>query len=406
MPDARLAAADTAVSVFWVFLKLGLTAFGGPVAHLAFFRAELVQRRQWLSEAAYAQLVALCHLLPGPASSQVGMALGLQRAGWRGMVTAWLGFTLPSALALALLGVGWVHWGHAAPSGLLQGLKIAAAAVVLIAVRSMAITLCPDTPRRIILAISLGMCWIWPGLLGQLSALILGGALGLWWLRMPVSASDAATSTSHSRTAHTRGGWFVLALGLALLALPVVSHVFPGPASQLLDTMMRTGSLVFGGGHVVLPLLQSEWVHTQRIDADTFMAGYAAAQAVPGPLFTFAAFVGAVLVTDASGWGAMAYAMLAVVAIFAPSFALIVGVWPYWQTVQHSPRLQLALLGVNAAVVGLLGAVLLNTLLPSALTNARDFVVCLLAVAALLSWRLPPWLVVAGCGLVGAGLLN
>ena len=398
---------SSAASVFWVFLKLGLTSFGGPVAHLAYFRTELVQRRQWMSEAAYAQLVALCQFLPGPASSQVGMAMGLQRAGLPGMAAAWLGFTLPSALALALLGVGLVHVGSGVPSGVLQGLKIAAVAVVFHAVWGMAQQLCPDRARKLVLLLGLAMSLAVSGFVGQLGVLLMGGLWGWWWLgrhgsRGSASAVDSTPAPNSAPTISRPLALSCLAVLVGLLlCLPLWAQHSAQPLLQVVDTFFRTGALVFGGGHVVLPLLQAELVQPGWVDANTFVAGYGATQAVPGPLFTFAAFLGSVMPAAPSLLSSLAYAAVAVLAIFAPSFLLVVGVWPFWQQVQQHQSVQHALQGINAAVVGLLAAVLIQPMALGTLHNPQDMLLCLAAIVALKSWRWAPWLVVAACASLG-----
>lgn len=404
---------STAAPVFWVFLKLGVTAFGGPVAHLAFFRAELVQRRQWMTEAAYAQLVALCQFLPGPASSQVGMAMGLHRAGLPGMAAAWLGFTLPSAVALAMLGVGWAHFGNDVPPGLLQGLKIAAVAVVFQAVWGMTQQLCPDPARKGVLLVGLSLSLLSPGLVGQLGMLLLGALWGWWWFGRSSQLGTATSQVSMQATAPAANSvsrklaMLCLLILLALLiCLPLWSMNHPHPLAILVDSFFRIGALVFGGGHVVLPLLQAEWVQPGLIDTDTFVAGYGATQAVPGPLFSFTAFLGSVLAQSSSVTTSFTYAAVAVLAVFAPSFLLVIGVWPFWQSLQHYPSVQHALQGVNAAVVGLLAAVLVNPMGLDTLHHPYDMLLCFAAIVALHSWRWAPWAVVGACALLGGLLLT
>lgn len=400
----------SSASVFWVFLKLGLTSFGGPVAHLAYFRAELVQRRKWMSEAAYAQLVALCQFLPGPASSQVGMAMGLQRAGLSGMVAAWLGFTLPSALALATLGVGLVQWANGIPSGLLQGLKIAAVAVVFHAVWGMAQQLCPDRARKLVLLVGLAVSLAVPGLAGQLGVLLASGLWGWWWGRhsakdLPAAHVPIEEATGPAIPRQLAVGC-LLALVSLLLLLPVVAQHSTHTLMSLLDTFFRAGALVFGGGHVVLPLLQAELVQSGWVEANTFVAGYGATQAVPGPLFTFAAFLGSVMPDVPSTAASFGYATVAVLAIFAPSFLLVIGVWPFWQQLQHRQAVRHALQGVNAAVVGLLAAVFIQPMALGTLHNPQDMLLCLAAVVALQTWRWSPWVVVASSVVLGVLLLD
>lgn len=382
-------------AVFLVFLRLGLTSFGGPVAHLGYFREELVVRRRWLGERSYADLVALCQFLPGPASSQVGMALGLARAGYRGALAAWLGFTLPSAVALVLFALGLAHWGDAVPAGLLHGLKVVAVAVVAQAVWGMARSLCPDAPRISLMAAAACAVLWWPSAWAQVGAIALGALVGLAALAPGQGGVHEQLPISVGR----RAGMAWLALFVALLlGLPWAAAVFPHATLAVADAFYRAGSLVFGGGHVVLPLLQAELVPTGWVDQDTFLAGYGAAQAVPGPLFTFAAFLGASLQTGPQGvWGAV----VCLLAIFAPSFLLVAGALPFWEGLRAQPRMQAALAGINAAVVGLLVAALYQPVWTSAIHIPQDFALALLAGAALMAWKLPPWLVVAASA--GAG---
>lgn len=383
--------------VFLIFLKLGLTSFGGPIAHLAYFRTEFVERRAWLSERAYADLVALCQFLPGPASSQVGMGLGLSRAGYAGAAAAWLGFTLPSALALTLLALGLTQAGAATPEGLLQGLKLAAVAVVAQALWGMFRQLCPDNARISLMAASCCLALWAPHATAQVGIIVWGGLMGWWLVRPTLPHANDALAVPVGRRA---GAAWLLLFAALLLALPVAAH-YGGEVWQVIDTFYRVGALVFGGGHVVLPLLQAELVPTGWIDAETFLAGYGATQAVPGPLFTFAAFLGASLDIGPGGW---AGAALALGAVFLPSFLLVAGTLPFWQSLRQRPAMQAALAGVNAAVVGLLLAALYSPMWRSAVQQAPDFGLALVALVALMAWKLPPWLVVLLCGLGGWGL--
>ena len=387
--------ASSAWSVFLVFLRLGLTSFGGPIAHLAYFRDEFVTRRRWLSERSYADLVALCQFLPGPASSQVGIALGLSRSGYAGAIAAWAGFTLPSALAMMLFGLGLASYGDAILPGALHGLKVVAVAVVAQAVWGMACKLCPDGLRVSIMAIAACVVLRVPSAWGQVGTLAAAGIAGLL-LCQP--AQDSAPDALPMRVSR-RAGVIWLALFFVLLAgLPVLARMMPGQTLALVDAFFRAGSLVFGGGHVVLPLLQAEVVPSGWVSNEAFLAGYGAAQAVPGPLFTFAAFLGASMGTQPSGWLG---GMTAVLAIFAPSFLLVAGVWPFWQRLRLQQRTQAALAGVNAAVVGLLLAALYQPVWTSAIHQPQDFGLALLALVALMFWKLPPWLVVAGSAAAG-----
>ena len=384
--------------VFLVFLRLGLTSFGGPVAHLGYFRTELVERRHWLSERAYVDLVALCQFLPGPASSQVGMALGLLRAGYPGALAAWAGFTLPSAVALILLALGMAQAGDALSSGGLNGLKLAAVAVVAQAVWGMARTLCPDAARRGFMLLAAAWVLLLPSAWAQVGVIALAGGAGWLLFKPATTAPDEPLPLRLNRRAGQ--AWLAL-FAFLLVGLPLLVQAVPGPALALADAFYRAGALVFGGGHVVLPLLQAEVVSTGWVSQDTFLAGYGAAQAVPGPLFTFAAFLGASMQHAPSGWVG---GLIALVAVFAPSFLLVAGVLPFWEQLRRETRVQAALMGVNAAVVGLLLAALWNPVITSAIHDLADVALATLALVALMRWKQPPWAVVLGCGLAGWAL--
>lgn len=387
-------------AVFLIFLRLGLTSFGGPVAHLGYFRDEFVVRRNWLSERSYADLVALCQFLPGPASSQVGMALGLSRAGYAGALAAWLGFTLPSAIALILFALGIASYGDAMPAGVLHGLKVVAVAVVAQAVWGMARTLCPDVPRISIMVAATCCVLLVPSAWGQVGVIIAAALIGLVAFRpQPGTAHEPLPISIRRRTGLL---WLTLFCAL-LLGLPLLASLFPSPLLTMVDAFYRAGSLVFGGGHVVLPLLQAEVVPTGWVDGDAFLAGYGAAQAVPGPLFTFAAFLGASMNQAPGGWLG---GLVALLAIFLPSFLLVLGALPFWEQLRRNRRTQAALMGVNAAVVGLLLAALYQPVWTSAIHRPEDFGLALVALTALLFWKLPPWLVVLGSGALGALLSN
>ena len=398
MPDSNTSDIRT-WAVFLIFLRLGLTSFGGPVAHLGYFRDEFVTRRQWLSERSYADLIALCQFLPGPASSQVGMALGLSRAGYSGVLAAWAGFTLPSALLLILFALGIAQYGDALSSGALHGLKIVAVAIVAQAIWGMARNLCPDPLRVSIMAISVCVVLFFPFAWGQVGVIIAAAIAGLLLFR----PSPDPTHESLPITVSRRAGTIWLALFCVLLVgLPILTNALPGQTLTMIDAFYRAGSLVFGGGHVVLPLLQAEVVPPGWVSNDAFLAGYGAAQAVPGPLFTFAAFLGASFSGSPSGWIGGGIALLA---IFVPSFLLVAGALPFWEQLRRSARTQAALMGVNAAVVGLLVAALYSPVWTSAILAPQDFALALIALVALIFWKLPPWLVVIGCG-AGGWLLS
>ncbi|ACM33301.1 chromate efflux transporter [[Acidovorax] ebreus] len=385
--------------VFLIFLRLGLTSFGGPVAHLGYFREEFVARRGWLTEDAYADLVALCQFLPGPASSQVGLALGLRQAGWGGALAAWLGFTLPSALVMALLGLGLVAGQGLVPAGMLHGLKVAAVAVVAQAVWGMARSLCRGPARLLLMVLACALALLWPGVVGQVGAMLVAGlaGLGLWGRAgaMPAPPSQGGLAAG----VRPRTGALLLAAFAALLVLlPLAARAWPQGWLVLADAFYRAGALVFGGGHVVLPLLQAEVVATGWVAADDFLAGYGLAQAVPGPLFTFAAFLGAAAGHGAGGWLGAAVCL---VAIFVPAFLLVAGALPFWDRLRHNARARAALAGVNAAVVGLLLAALYHPVWTSAIHAPADLALALAAFAALVWARVPPWLVVPLCGAAG-----
>lgn len=385
--------------MFLIFLRLGLTSFGGPIAHLGYFREAFVTRRQWLSERSYAELVALCQFLPGPASSQVGIALGLSRAGYGGAAAAWAGFTLPSAIALILFAVGLSHYGTAIPGGALHGLKVVAVAVVAQAVWGMARNLCRGAVKVTLMLIAACIVLLAPSAWSQVGVITAGGVAGLLLFKPQTHTEPDSLPIAISR----RAGAIWLALFVVLLVgLPILADGLPNPVLALVDAFYRTGALVFGGGHVVLPLLQAEVVPPQWVSNDVFLAGYGATQAVPGPLFTFAAFLGASMTHAPSGWLG---GMIALLAIFAPSFLLICGALPFWASLRTSPRTQAALAGVNAAVVGLLLAALYRPVWTSAIFSGYDFALAVLALVALMVWKLPPWLVVIGCGMLG-GLLG
>ncbi|WP_299346429.1 chromate efflux transporter [uncultured Pseudoxanthomonas sp.] len=382
--------------VFRVFLRLGLVSFGGPIAHLGYFRDEFVARRQWLTDSAYAELVALCQFLPGPASSQVGMAIGLSQAGIRGAVAAWCGFTLPSAVLMVLFALGLVHWGSALPAESLHGFKWVAVAVVAQAVWTMGRMFCIDAPRVLMaVATTLVVVW-WPHAWVQWLLIAVGAMTGLALRR----ASDTAGADGMAVLLSARTGVAMLvAFLILLLLLPWVARYSMEPAVQVFDAFYRTGALVFGGGHVVLPLLQAEVVAPGWIGTGEFLAGYGFAQALPGPLFAFSAFLGTAMSAGPGGWLG---AMVCLLAIFLPSFLLIVGVLPFWSRVRRQRGAQAAVAGVNAVVVGLLLAALHDPLWTTAVRDWRDVAWIAVGVVMLMWAKLPPWLVVLLLGLGGA----
>lgn len=386
--DAAFGKPSTVVEIFLIFLRLGLTSFGGPVAHLGYFRDEFVVRRKWLDEHAYADLVALCQFLPGPASSQVGIALGLSRGGIPGAIAAFLGFTLPSAIALVLFGLGLSHFGNHLDNGWLHGLKVVAVAVVAQALWGMGKALAPDSRRATIAVAAAMIVTSIPSAWGQVGVIVASGLVGCAFLRGDTGLPHAPLRISVSRTL---GAILLAAFFLLLLLLPIAAGATKSHVAALFDSFYRAGALVFGGGHVVLPLLQSQVVPAGWISNEAFLAGYGAAQAVPGPLFTFAAYLGAVSSQTPSGW---AGAAMALAAIFLPAFLLIVGTLPFWEQLRHYTGIKRAMLGINAAVVGLLLAAFYNPVWTSAIKSPADFCLAAGAFLALVFWKLPPWLVV------------
>jgi chromate transporter len=376
--------------VFRAFLVLGLTSFGGPVAHLGYYREAFVIRRRWIDERAYADLVALCQFLPGPASSQVSIGIGLAKAGLPGAFAAWFAFTMPSALALTAFGYGIVAFHDAIPAGLLHGLKVVAVAVVAQAVWGMARTLCPDPPRVTLAVLAAGAVLAAPTPLLQVAVIAAGGLAGLAFLRAEVDARHVSLGIEVGKGVAV--GALVLFFAL-LVGLPLLAAAVPSQSLALIDSFYRSGALVFGGGHVVLPLLQSEVVPSGWVTKDAFLAGYGAAQAVPGPLFTFAAYLGAVMGPVPNGWLG---AGICLVAIFLAS--------PFWDQLRHLRLVQKALLGVNAAVVGLLLAALYDPVWTSGILGPGDFALASAAFTLLAFWKLPPWLVVALTAAGGWGL--
>jgi chromate transporter len=389
--------------VFLIFLKLGVTSFGGPVAHLGYFHEEVVRKRRWLDEAEYADLIALCQFLPGPASSQAVFALGLKRAGVAGGFAASLGFTLPSAVLMIAFGYGLGHFGTLGRPGWLQGLKVAAVAVVAWAIVTMARNLCPDFPRAAlamgaaILASSIHSAW------SQIAALGVGAICGGIFFRQRAFFSPPNIVLTPSSRRLVAGA---VALGLwacLLLALPAWAESRPSSAAAVFDSFYRAGSLVFGGGHVVLPLLRAEVVPKGWVNDNVFMAGYGAVQAVPGPLFTFAAFLGTVARAGTGGWLGGLWALLA---IFLPAWLLVGGALPFWDRMRASRLLRAVMLGTNAAVVGVLLGAFYRPVWQEGIQSPRHFLLAALGFAGLAFRRLPPWALVLGCAAVGQLLLK
>jgi len=395
-PDRNVQPGDT-WQVFLVFLRLGLTSFGGPVAHLAFFREAFVERRGWLSEKAYADLVALCQFLPGPASSQVGMAIGLQRAGYAGMFAAWTAFTMPSVVLLVAFAYGLAAVGDLSDAGWIDGLKAAAVAVVAHAVLGMARTLTPDAPRATVAAAAMAVVLLVPGPATLAVAVAAAGLIGFLWLTPPEQtprAEDAFAVRVSRRTAVACLGLFALLLA----GLPLLAAWTQNAYLSLADIFYRAGSLVFGGGHVVLPLLQAETAGL--VEPEVFLAGYGAAQAVPGPLFTVAGFLGASSSGTVTG---VVGALVATVAIFLPAALLVVGTLPFWEALRGNAATRRVLTGVNAGVVGILGAALYDPVFTTGIlgNGVNALVLAVAAFVALHSWKVPAWAVVIAAGILG-----
>ncbi len=400
MSSSRHARVIGSIEVLAVFLKLGLMSFGGPVAHIGYFRREFVERRRWLDEATFTDLVGLCQFLPGPASSQVGFSIGLLRAGWLGGLAAWCGFTLPSVgLLIAFAAVAPVLNGHVG-SGLIHGLKLVAVAVVAQAVTDMARRLCPDYRRAGIALAVVGLLGIVTSGYAQIAAIVLGAGLGLVLCRhlaLPGGA-DTAGHRTEFRVSRRAGAMALAAFCVLLFGLPAMSQASLGDAVRVFDAFYRSGALVFGGGHVVLPLLQEQTVATGWVTSNDFLAGYGAAQAVPGPLFTFAAFLGWMKVGAPNHLGG---ALLATVGIFLPGLLLVVAALPYWQALRAQRSTAALLAGVNAAVVGLLASALYSPVWTSAVHSQRDFAIAAVGFLLLTRWKVPPLAVVAFCVVAG-----
>ena len=389
------------LEVLFVFLRLGCTSFGGPVAHIGYFRTEFVARRQWLPEAGFADLVALCQFMPGPASSQLGMSIGLLRAGPLGMLAAWVGFTLPSALLMVAFAYGVEALGDVGNAAWLKGLKLVAVAVVAQAVWGMAQNLAPDRPRATLACAAALIALAIPSSLGQIGAIVLGAAAGLTLLPRP-TPGNASDHVPLGLQLHRGVAAAALVLFLALLLfLAPLARMIDSQALLLFDAFYRAGALVFGGGHVVLPLLQAAVVPNGWVSNDAFLAGYGAAQAVPGPLFTFAAYLGAAMIPPPNG---VIGAAIGVVAIFAPSFLLVTGLLPFWDALRQRQAMQAMLRGVNAAVVGVLLAALYTPVWTSGVHSPAGFGLALAAFLALTLWAVAPWIVVVAGALAAAGL--
>ena len=397
--------------IFLVALRLGCTSFGGPVAHLAYFRQEYVEKRRWLDEAHFADLVALCQFLPGPASSQTGFGIGYLQRGLPGGLAAWLGFTLPSAIMMIGFAYGVTALGNLATAGWLRGLKVAAVAVVAQAVWAMSRSLCPDWPRRALALAATGLVLWLPFAWSQMAVMAVGAAFGWLWLKSLNGDGTIGPATIDQRNTQRAGlivppphsGTICLILFFVLLlALPWLAHATTNPWIEMFDRFYRAGSLVFGGGHVVLPLLEREVVAPGWLTHDQFLAGYGAAQAVPGPLFTLSAFLGAAMSHGPGGWAGGVWALLA---IFLPALLLVAGALPFWQTLRHQPGAQAALRGANATVVGVLLAAFYNPVWTAGITSGRSLGLAAAAFVALLPGKIPVWAVVPALASLGNWLL-
>lgn len=386
---------NTFLEILLISTKLGFTSFGGPVAHLGYFHDEYVRRRKWLDEKSYADLVALCQFLPGPASSQVGIGIGILRGGLLGGIISFLGFTLPSVIALIIFAslieglslgnTGWIH-----------GLKIVAVTIVAHAILGMAKNLTPDLKRQTIALFALVLTLIWQSVFSQVGIIILSAVTG-YFLYKQQTMQQGQTEVTFPISKRVASVSLALFFCLLLL-LPIIREVFTYPWIAIFDSFYRSGSLVFGGGHVVLPLLEREFVPGGWLSEEAFLAGYGATQAVPGPMFTFAAYIGTVL----NGWGG---GLLATFSIFLPAFLLIVGTLPYWNSLRKNHKIQGALMGVNAAVVGILIAAFYHPIWTSSILHASDFAFAAILFSMLVYWKLPSWIIVI-TGVVGGMLLS
>ncbi|CAH8713790.1 chromate efflux transporter [Paenibacillus thiaminolyticus] len=390
--------------VFWTALKLGLTSFGGPAAHIGYFRDTYVGRLRWVRDEQFADMNALSQLLPGPSSSQLGMAIGIRRAGWLGGIAAWAGFTLPSACLLILFAFG-IGWLPGEVPGWLQGLKLVAIPVIIHALRGMSAQLTPDPLRKTIAAAAAIGALTIPGTYGQLAIIGLSAAAGWLLLGKPSQQQAEASGSGEVSALVLPRGFSMMMLilfGAGCILLPWLAAALPFPATKLADMMFRTGSLVFGGGHVMLPLLAEELSGSGIMDESALLAGYGAAQAVPGPLFTFSGFVGASL---APGWLGALYGIVALVFIFLPGYLLIAAALPFAERLRTWSGVRAALGGINAAVVGLLLAALYHPVWTTSVQGPAHFVIVLIGSLLLMAWKLPPWSVVLVSALCGAVLL-
>ena len=389
---SRLRMNRTFIEILWIFLKLGCTSFGGPVAHLGYFRNEFVERRKWLSETKFADMIALCQFLPGPASSQVGFCIGIHRGGIAGGFLAWLGFTAPSAAIMICFAYGVTLYSNVLTGNLLQGFKILALAVVARAVWGMAKALCPDRTRITLAVLAAVIVLAFPASWTPIAVIVLGGAAGYGLFHN--KNMETAGRNKPTRRTGIQGVVCLILFFSLLLLLPAGANIFENNTIHIVDSFYRVGSLVFGGGHVVLPLIQAEVVAPGRISEDAFTAGYGAAQALPGPLFTFSAYLGAAMDSAPNGWKG---GFIALVSIFTPSFLLVLGVLPFWESLRTKASIQAALRGTNAAVVGILLAALYHPIWTQAVVETRDFLIALAAFCLLQFWKVSVVFVLIGC---------
>lgn len=378
--------------IFFIFLKLGFTSFGGPIAHLGFFHNEFVMRKKWIREQEYADLVALCQFLPGPASSQVGMAIGYYRGGVLGALLAWIAFTLPSVLLLILFALTMASLSSVLGDAWLSGLKIAAVAVVAQAVWEMAKKFCSSRGRVLLAGITFITSFFIHGVWGQIGILAFGALVGVLLFKPVLAEFHQEQKLDHS---HKLNILFLILFFALLIVLPLLAANFDSLNLKLANIFYRIGALVFGGGHVVLPLMQSSLVDSGWLSKDLFVAGYGVAQAIPGPLFSFAAYLGFV----SHSWSG---ALISVVMIFLPSFLLVIGVLPYWDKIRSYSVMRAALIGVNAVVVGILAAAFYNPIWTSAIFSWKDFLLALTAFWFLTFQKVPSYLVVIGLALLTA----
>ena len=387
------------LTIFAVALRLGLTSFGGPIAHIGFFRTEYVENRKWLSERRFSDLVALCHFLPGPTSSQVGIAVGITRGGLLGGVLAWIAFTLPSAAVLIAFGFGIAEFDTLLEDDWLRGLKIAAVAVVAQALWGMGTTLALDKARASVAVAAAIAILFSPFIFSIVAVIAVAGAFGWWRFQHYVDETDADTATYSIWKPLAIG--CAITFGLILVGLPILRQIVDFDVLNIFDSFFRSGSLVFGGGHVVLPTLESEVVENGWVTTEQFIAGYGASQAIPGPLFTFSAYLGTVMDIGPGGIGG---ALIALIAIFLPSFLLVIAILPFWHRLSEAKRFRAALVGINAAVVGILAAALFDPVWTSSIKEPTDFALAAAAFALLMFWKLPSWLVVILSAVAGVAV--